>query len=111
MYFYNITNKVTDTQNYTKMEYTNYDLIETPKLVTLRDLEGHSLAIKKAMKHYDTTVATRVFINAMKDVPMLVEDLNIIRAKYKKLFDEHEKLKDEVYRYFDSEKRLKSLIK
>ena len=89
----------------------NYDFEETPKLVTLRGLEEHSLAIKKAMKHYDCNVSSRIFISAMKDVPKLYEELTNLRANHRKLYSDYQKLKEEVERYFEIQDGLRNMIK
>lgn len=85
------------------------EFLETPKLVTLRNLEKHSVAIQKAMKHYDTSVASNVFIQAMIDAPSLANDLADLRRKFRSLQDEHYSLKAEIRNYFDSQKKLMKL--
>lgn len=85
------------------------EFLQTPKLVTLRNLEKYSLDIQKAMKHYDTSVASNVFIQSMIDAPNLADELRDLRRAFRKLQDEHYELKASIESYFDSQNRLKKL--
>lgn len=92
------------------MNAKHFDYLPAPRLVTLRKLDGCENHLRKAMKFYNTRVASSVFIKSMIDAPLLAEDLDNLRHKYRKLLKEHEELKETIKEYFLTEKKLEKLV-
>lgn len=81
------------------------------QLVSIRDLDKHSESIKRAMMMYNTTVASKMFVQAMLDAPVLKDELDESRKAYNSLLQEHESLKRMLRSYFELGDALKDIIK
>lgn len=92
------------------MDKINNKNVGKKQLVSIRDLDKHSESIKRAMLMYNTTVASKMFVQAMLDAPVLKDELDKSRKAYNSLLQEHENLKRMLRSYFELRDSLKCTI-
>lgn len=83
----------------------------SPKLVTLRKLENYEKELKIASEYYRTSVASTIFVKAMKDAPRLAKELDELNSRYRNLLNKYSNLKSTISCYFESQEKIKELIK